>query len=73
MLARSIICSPATVRDGIDAFIAETGANELMIVLDVYNRLTRLHFIVLYSAAGWAADAAQLPTEAIWITSAITS
>jgi luciferase family oxidoreductase group 1 len=42
MLARSIIGSPATVRDGIDALIAETGADELMIVSDVYDHAARL-------------------------------
>ena len=43
MLARSIIGSPQTVRTGIDALIAETGADELMIVSDIYDHEARLH------------------------------
>ena len=42
MLARSIIGSPDTVRSGIDAIVAETGADELMIVSDVYDHAMRL-------------------------------
>ena len=42
MLARSIVGSPDTVRSGIDALIAETGADELMIVSDVYDHAARL-------------------------------
>jgi luciferase family oxidoreductase group 1 len=42
MLARSIIGSPGTVRSGIDALIAETDADELMIVSDVFDHATRL-------------------------------
>src|SRR6202795_2931415 len=36
MLARSIIGSTDTIRSGMDALITETGADELMIVSDVY-------------------------------------
>ena len=42
MLARSIIGSPDTVRAGIDAFVKETGAEELMIVSDIYDHDARL-------------------------------
>ena len=51
MLARSIIGSPATVRAGIEAFTAETGADELMIVSDVYDHSKRLHSFELIAAA----------------------
>jgi luciferase family oxidoreductase group 1 len=52
-LARSIIGSPDTVRDGIDALIAETGADELMIVSDIYDHGARLRsFELIASAAG---------------------
>jgi luciferase family oxidoreductase group 1 len=51
MLARSIIGSPATVRAGIEAFTAETGADELMIVSDVYDHPKRLHSFELIAAA----------------------
>src|SRR3954471_24349674 len=42
MLARSIVGSPDTIRSGIDALIKETGADELMIVSDVYDHAARL-------------------------------
>jgi alkanesulfonate monooxygenase SsuD/methylene tetrahydromethanopterin reductase-like flavin-dependent oxidoreductase (luciferase family) len=37
MLARSIVGSPETVRSGIAKLVAETGADELMIVSDIYD------------------------------------
>jgi luciferase family oxidoreductase group 1 len=42
MLARSIVGSRETVRSGIDALVRETGADELMIVSDVYDHKARL-------------------------------
>ncbi|BBK32442.1 luciferase family oxidoreductase group 1 [Stella humosa] len=42
MLARSIVGSPATVRAGMESLVAETGADELMIVSDVYDHAARL-------------------------------
>jgi luciferase family oxidoreductase group 1 len=42
MLARSIIGSPSAVRAGIDALVAETGADELIVVSDVYDHAARL-------------------------------
>jgi alkanesulfonate monooxygenase SsuD/methylene tetrahydromethanopterin reductase-like flavin-dependent oxidoreductase (luciferase family) len=42
MLARSIVGSPDTVRSGIDALVKETGANELIVVSDVYEHSARL-------------------------------
>ena len=42
MLARSVIGSPDTVRLGLDALVAETGANEVMVVSDVYDHSMRL-------------------------------
>jgi alkanesulfonate monooxygenase SsuD/methylene tetrahydromethanopterin reductase-like flavin-dependent oxidoreductase (luciferase family) len=42
MLARSIIDSPRTVHAGMDALVAETGADELIIVSDVYDHAARL-------------------------------
>jgi luciferase family oxidoreductase group 1 len=52
MLARSIIGSPDTARAGIDALVAETGADELMIVSDVYDHAARLRSFELIAAAG---------------------
>src|SRR6186713_432321 len=55
MLARSIVGSPDTVRAGIDALVAETGADELMIVSDVYDHAKRLRsFDLIADAAGSA-------------------
>ena len=42
MLARSIVGSPDTVRLGIEALVAETGADELIVVSDVYEHSARL-------------------------------
>jgi alkanesulfonate monooxygenase SsuD/methylene tetrahydromethanopterin reductase-like flavin-dependent oxidoreductase (luciferase family) len=47
MLARAVVGSPETVRAGLDAFIAETGVNELMIVSDVYEHRQRLRSVEL--------------------------
>ncbi|MDB5567623.1 MAG: alkane 1-monooxygenase [Tardiphaga sp.] len=51
MLARSIVGSPETVRAGLAALIAETGADELMVVSDVYDHATRLHSYQLIAKA----------------------
>src|ERR1700755_2016418 len=53
MLARSIVGSPETVRSGIAALVAETGAGELIVVSDVYDHPTRLRsFELIANAAG---------------------
>src|SRR3954465_2151290 len=51
MLARSIIGSPQTIRAGIDALVAETGADELIIVSDVYDHAARLRSFELIAGA----------------------
>ncbi len=51
MLERSIVGSPATVEAGIDALVAETGADELMIVSDVYDHALRLRAFEMIAAA----------------------
>lgn len=51
MLERSIIGSPSTVREGIEALIAETGADELIIVSDVYEHEKRLRSFELIAEA----------------------
>ena len=43
MLARSIVGDPATVRAGLQALVEETGADELIIVSDVFDHQQRLH------------------------------
>jgi luciferase family oxidoreductase group 1 len=52
MLARSIIGGPQTVRAGIEALIAETGADELMIVSDIFDHQARLRSFELIHQAG---------------------
>ena len=51
MLDRSIIGSPDTVCAGIDRLVAETGADELMIVSDVYEHSARLRSLELIAGA----------------------
>ena len=51
MLARSIVGSAETVRAGIDALVAETGADELMVVSDVYDHTARLRSFEMIAAA----------------------
>ncbi|HEX3982520.1 MAG TPA: LLM class flavin-dependent oxidoreductase [Acidisoma sp.] len=59
MLQLSVVGSPATVRQGLDALIAETGADELMIVSDVYDHELRLRsFRLIAEAMGVPATAA---------------
>jgi luciferase family oxidoreductase group 1 len=52
MLARSIIGSPNTVRKGIAALVEETGADELIVVSDVYDHAERVRSIKLIAEAG---------------------
>ena len=51
MLARSIVGSPDTVRAGIEALVAETGADELIVVSDVYDHAKRLRSFELIARA----------------------
>ncbi|WP_111658091.1 LLM class flavin-dependent oxidoreductase [Isoalcanivorax indicus] len=50
MLARSIIGTPETVHAGLDALAAETQADELMIVSDIYDHASRLRSFELIAA-----------------------
>ena len=57
MLARSIIGSPETVRSGIEALVAETGADELIVVSDLYDHTARLRsFELIAYASGVGAE-----------------
>lgn len=51
MLARSIVGGPATVRAGIAALVAETRADELMIVADVFDHGARVRSLEITAAA----------------------
>ena len=60
MLARSIVGSSETVRARMEALIAETGADELIVVSDVYDHALRLRSIELIAeAAGLASSRPQ--------------
>jgi luciferase family oxidoreductase group 1 len=54
MLARSIVGAPDTVRAGIRALVAETGADELIVVSDVFDHAARLRSFEIIAAAGRA-------------------
>ena len=41
-LACSVVGSPETVRQGLDAFVASTGANELMVTAQIFDHQARL-------------------------------
>ena len=51
MLARSIVGGVGTVRAGVAALIAETGADELMIVSDIFDHDARVRSIALTAEA----------------------
>ena len=59
MLARSVVGSPATVRNGLEALVAETAADELIVVSDVYDHDARLRSFEII-AAEWAAPATRM-------------
>ncbi len=51
MLSRSLIGTPDTVREGVDALVAETEADELIVVSDIYDHDARLRSFELISQA----------------------
>jgi luciferase family oxidoreductase group 1 len=67
MLARSIIGAPDRIRSGIEALVAETDADELIVVSDIYDHATRLRsFKLIADASGINAErqAVQAPALA---------
>ncbi|MFG1373906.1 LLM class flavin-dependent oxidoreductase [Xanthobacter oligotrophicus] len=56
-LSRSVVGRPETVRAGIEAFVAETGVDEVMIVSDVFDHQKRLaSYRMIADAVPHAAD-----------------
>jgi luciferase family oxidoreductase group 1 len=51
MLACSVVGSPDTVREGIEKLVARTGADELMIVSDIFDHSTRVRSYALIADA----------------------
>jgi luciferase family oxidoreductase group 1 len=64
MLQRSIVGGPETVRRGIDQLVAETGADELMIVSDIYDHGQRLRSYELIAEVAGAAAGDAVPQVA---------
>ncbi|MGR7996412.1 LLM class flavin-dependent oxidoreductase [Xanthobacter sp. ZOL 2024] len=52
MLARTVVGGPATVREGLSAFIAETGVDEVMVVSDIYDPILRLRAFEIIAGLG---------------------
>lgn len=51
MLGGSIVGGPETVRDGIEAFVQRTGADEVMIVSDIFDPALRLRSFEIIATA----------------------
>jgi luciferase family oxidoreductase group 1 len=50
MLSTSVVGSPATVQRGIDAFIAQTSADELMVTAQIYDHAARVRSFEIVAA-----------------------
>ena len=60
MLSRSFVGSPDTVRSGLDQFVEETGADELIVASAIHDHAARLRsYELLASLRGSEAGAAQ--------------
>src|SRR5271156_1525067 len=55
-LACAVVGAPETVRDGLNAFVARTGADELMITTQVYDHAARLRSYEITAAAALPPD-----------------
>jgi luciferase family oxidoreductase group 1 len=58
VLARSVVGSPGTVRDGLQAFAARTGADEIMVTAQLFDHPARLRSFEIVAAARDALHAA---------------
>ena len=52
MLRRSFVGSPETVRAGLEAFVAETGADELIVAAAIHDHAARLRSYELLGELG---------------------
>ncbi|NUZ07194.1 LLM class flavin-dependent oxidoreductase [Piscinibacter koreensis] len=65
MLACSVVGSPATVREGVARFAAETGADELMVVSAIFDPAARQRsYEILADVAGLGARRVEAPASA---------
>ena len=55
MLSRSFVGSPETVRAGLEAFVAETGADEIIVAAAIHDHAARLRSYELLAGLGAAA------------------
>jgi luciferase family oxidoreductase group 1 len=55
MLQRSFVGSPATVRDGLERLVEETGADELIVATAIHDHAARLRSYELLASA-WVSD-----------------
>ncbi len=60
----SVVGSPETVRRGLEAFAARTGADELMVTSQIFDHAARLRSFEIAAAAGGLAPAAPASTGA---------
>ena len=52
MLRRAVVGSPATVRAGIEAFVAETGVDEIMVASNIFDHAARKRSYAILAEAG---------------------
>jgi alkanesulfonate monooxygenase SsuD/methylene tetrahydromethanopterin reductase-like flavin-dependent oxidoreductase (luciferase family) len=56
-LACAIVGNPRTVREGMEAFVARTGADELMVTANIFDHAKRMRsFAIVAEAGGCAAQ-----------------
>ena len=58
VFSRAVVGSPQTVRQGLEAFVARTGADEIMVTAQVFDHTARLRSFELTAQAWAAAEAA---------------
>jgi luciferase family oxidoreductase group 1 len=51
-LAHAVVGSPETVRQGLDAFVARTGADELMVTAQIFDHASRLRSFEITASMG---------------------
>ena len=52
VLSHAVVGSPATVRARLDAFVARTGADELILASQIHDHGARLHSYEIVAATG---------------------
>ena len=60
MLTYAVVGSPETVRAGLERFVAQTAADEVMVVSAIYDHAARLHSYEILARAARLADRRRL-------------